>query len=269
MSESGEQARAFGGPSRAVWLGRRGYEVVHRLQQALVDGRALGAVPDTLLLLEHKAVVTLGRRIEMAHVRASGDEFARLGVDLVETGRGGSATYHGPGQLVAYPIFDLKPDRCDVRRYVNDLCRVMILLAGGLGVGAGQVDGQAYVGVWVDRASRERWPGEAEARDLAKIGAVGVRLSRWVTMHGFALNGSTDLAQFQGLVVPCGIQDRGVTSIADLTGQSPAVRDLAARSLPHFREVFGLEPGEMLDLSAAPDDDLPGLLGVSLAAPPG
>ena len=269
MTESAEQARAFAGPSRAVWLGRRGYEAVHRLQQALVEARAAGAVPDTLLLLEHEAVVTLGRRIELAHVRASDEEFARLGVPLVETGRGGSATYHGPGQLVAYPIFDLKPDRCDVRRYVNDLCRVMILLAGGLGVGAGQVDGQAYVGVWVDRASVGRWPGEQEARDLAKIGAVGVRLSRWVTMHGFAINGSTDLAQFQGLVVPCGIQDRGVTSIAALTGESPPVRALAERSLPYFREVFGLEPGALLDLSAATDEGLPGLLGVSLPAPPG
>lgn len=264
MTEASGQARAFELPARAVWLGRRRYEAVHRLQQALVEARAAGSVPDTLLLLEHAPVVTLGRRIERAHLRAPEAEFACQGVDLVETGRGGSATYHGPGQLVAYPIFDLKPDRCDVRRYVNDLCRVMILLAGELGVEAGQVDGQAYVGVWVDRASPERWPGEAEARDLAKIGAVGVRLSRWVTMHGFAINGSTDLAQFQGLVVPCGIQDRGVTSLEDLTGHSPGVRDLARRSLAHFHEVFGLETGHLLDLSEADDHELPDLLGVTL-----
>jgi lipoate-protein ligase B len=187
MTEAGGQARAFELPARAVWLGRRAYGVVHRLQQALVEARASGEVPDTLLLLEHEPVVTLGRRIELAHVRVSNEEFERLGVALVETGR-----------------------------------------------------------------------------DLAKIGAVGVRLSRWVTMHGFAINGSTDLAQFQGLVVPCGIQDRGVTSIEDLTGHSPGIRDLARRSLAHFHEVFGLETGHLLDLSEATDAALPDLLGVTL-----
>jgi len=151
-----------------------------------------------------------------------------MGVSVVETGRGGDVTLHAPGQLVCYPIVDLSPDRRDVRRYVNDLSRSMQRLAQHYGVGAGTHS--AYVGVWVDRANVTAWPGEASARDPAKLGAIGVRISRWVTMHGFAFNLSTDLELF-GLIVPCGISEFGVTSIQVLTGSAPSVAEAAKLAL--------------------------------------
>lgn len=242
-------------PARPVWLGRRRYGPVHALQQRLMDARTAGQIADTILLLEHEPVATLGRKADTGHLRLSPEQYAARGVEVVETGRGGDVTFHGPGQLVAYPILDLKPDRCDVRRYVRDLGRVMIALLAGLDVEAFMLDG-AHLGVWLDRASPGRWPGDGEARDPAKIGAIGVRMARWVTMHGFALNGSTDLALFTGAVVPCGIADRGVTSIREVLGDSPAVIDLALAALPHFSAVFDLEIAPLLDLSASPDDAL-------------
>jgi len=223
---------------RAIWLGRRPYEPVHRLQQALLEARHQGRVGDILLLLEHEPTITLGRGAHRENVLIAEAERRRLGVDLVETGRGGDVTYHGPGQLVAYPIFDLKPDRCDVRRYVRDLSRVMELLVERHGLGAGTLSGK--IGVWIDRESRSRWPGEEAAVDPVKIGAIGVRLSRWITMHGFALNATTDLGAF-GMIVPCGIVEHGVTSIADLLGASPSVEALAHESLDPFREIFEAE----------------------------
>lgn len=207
--------------------------------------RIQGEVGDTLLLLEHEPVITLGRGANASNVLADESTRVRLGVSLHETGRGGDVTYHGPGQLVAYPIFDLKPDRCDVRRYVRDLGRVMIGLARDHGVAAGMIEGDAkLIGVWVDLDAPNEWPDLAVAaslggRRIAKIGAIGVRLSRWVTMHGFAFNGSTDLAAFE-LIVPCGIVGRGVTSLARVAA-SPPVEDLASESLSHFAQVFDRE----------------------------
>jgi lipoyl(octanoyl) transferase len=228
----------------AIWLGRRHYRPVHELMQKLAEARHRGDTPDALLLLEHEPVITLGRAAKGENVLLPEAERARRGVDLVETGRGGDVTYHGPGQLVAYPIFDLKPDRCDVRRYVSDLTRVMEGIARRFGIDAGRVEGK--IGSWVDRASPARWPGESAAKDLAKIGAIGVRISRWITMHGFALNVSTDLSGFD-FIVPCGIADHGVTSIAALSETAPSVKRVAEESLPIFADVFDCSPRPLVD----------------------
>lgn len=234
----------------AYWLGRVPYERAHALQQELVTARVQGRVGDTLLLLEHDAVITLGRGAQAENVLAGGDERARRGVALVETGRGGDVTYHGPGQLVAYPIVDLKPDRCDVRKYVRDLAEIMIGLARDHGVAAGVVPGEAkLVGVWVDAAdprsfdedrARDASVGAPNGMELAKIGAIGVRLSRWVTMHGFAFNVTTDLAGFD-LIVPCGIRGLGVTSLSALGVATRSLEQTARACLPHFARVLDAE----------------------------
>src|SRR5262249_52762884 len=142
------------------------------------------------------------------------------GVGVYEAGRGGDITYHGPGQLVGYPIVDLKPDRCDVHRYVRDLEEVLIRTAAEYGVEAGRVEGRT--GVW---GGRERWA------------AIGVRISRWITSHGFALNVSTDL-DFFSLIVPCGIADRGVTSLERLLGRPLAAAEVEERVARHFQQLF-------------------------------
>lgn len=213
------------------------------LQERMVEQRIKGEIGDTLLLLEHDPVITLGRGAKEANVLAGEGMRRALGVAYFETGRGGDVTYHAPGQLVAYPIFDLKPDRCDVRKYVRDLARVMIGLAGDHGVAAGVVEGDAkMIGVWVDRDAPRAWrdPPDPKTQRLAKIGAIGVRLSRWVTMHGFAFNAATDLRGFE-LIVPCGIAELGVTSLAALGVEAPSVRDLAMRACVHVAQVFGVE----------------------------
>jgi lipoyl(octanoyl) transferase len=199
------------------------YADAEALQRALVDERRAGRVGDVLLLLEHPHVLTLGVRAagSRAHILSTPDALRARGVEVFETGRGGDVTYHGPGQLVGYPILDLQPDRPDVHRYVRDLEEVLIRTAADYGVHAERIEG--LTGVWVG--------GE-------KLGAIGVRISRWVTSHGFALNVATDLDYFS-LIVPCGIADRGVTSLARLLGRPVDSAEVERRLVIHFCHVFG------------------------------
>jgi lipoyl(octanoyl) transferase len=251
----------------AHWLGRARYAQAHALQERLLDARLRGEAPDTLLLLEHEPVITLGRGGREENVLVPRGQLAKLGVDVIETGRGGDVTYHGPGQLVAYPIFDLRPDRCDVRRYVRDLARVMIALAARYGVDASFLEGDPkLVGVWADEASPQRWPGDPRggqgAARPAKLGAIGVRISRWVTMHGFAFNVSTDLSGF-ALILPCGISQYGVTSLAALGADAPPVEAVAHDCVSCFEDVFEaqgtLAPfgGQQSAVSCQPEDERP------------
>jgi lipoyl(octanoyl) transferase len=233
------QAGAAGtGPARDFEVRRLGlvaYADGVALQRRLVDERKAGTIPDTLLLLQHPHVLTLGVRGDggRGHILATPERLAELGVDVVETGRGGDVTYHGPGQLVAYPMIDLDPDRRDVHRYVRDLEEVMIRACAGFGVVAGRISGMT--GAWV------RAPGLAGVgagdRSPEKIGAIGVRISRWVTSHGIALNVSTDLEYFR-LIVPCGISEFGVTSLERETGARMAMDAVESRVVDAFCRVF-------------------------------
>ena len=191
------------------------------LQRALVDDRKADRIPDTLLLLQHPHVVTVGvKKDGRSHILATPGQLAARGVEVFETGRGGDVTYHGPGQIVGYPIIDLNPDRRDVHRYVRDLEEVMIRVCGDYGVIAGRSKG--FSGAWVDDR---------------KIGAIGVRISRWITSHGFAFNVTTDV-DFFDLIVPCGIADRGVTSLSKTIGRTPATSEVEDRFVEHFASVF-------------------------------
>lgn len=198
------------------------------LQRQLVEERRAGHIDDLLLLVQHPHVLTLGVKGDggRAHVLASSGLLAERGIEIHEAGRGGDITYHGPGQLVGYPIIDLRPDRCDVHRYVRDLEEVLIRTARDFGVDAGRVEG--LTGVWTGPGRR------------AKLAAIGVRISRWVTSHGFALNVSTDLGFFD-LIVPCGIADRAVTSLSQLGWRGP-MTEVEDRVASHFAAVFDRVP---------------------------
>lgn len=242
---------------RAVWLGCRPYGPIHDLQNRLFEARRQGEIGDTLLLLEHPAVVTRGRGARDGHVLASPLELERLGVSTVETGRGGDVTLHAPGQLVAYPIFDLSPDWRDVRRYVRALAEVMRRIAADAGVAAGTLD--AYIGLWADAEAPGTWPGQDAVRRPVKIGAIGVRISRWITMHGFALNLDPDLTLFRW-IVPCGIREHGVASIAQLAGNAPPVRIAADLAVAAFVDLFDASCPGPEDLSTEALEALEGLL---------
>jgi lipoyl(octanoyl) transferase len=211
-------------------LGLVDYDAALGLQQRLVEDRRAGRISDTLLLLQHPPVITLGvkTRGQRANVVATADTLSRAGVVVRDTGRGGDVTYHGPGQLVGYPIFDLRPNRRDVHRYVRDLERVLIEALADFGIEGRRVAG--LTGVWVGDPGGE-----------AKIAAIGVRISRWITSHGFALNVGTDLTHFD-LIVPCGIVDRGVTSLERVLGRSVEMADVEDSMIRAFERVF--ETGE-------------------------
>ncbi|MBS1817950.1 MAG: lipoyl(octanoyl) transferase LipB [Acidobacteria bacterium] len=205
-------------------VGRIEYAAALDLQKQLVEQRRAGTVGDVLLLVEHPSVLTLGVRGDggRSHILATDEELASRDIGVFETGRGGDITYHGPGQIVGYPIIDLNPDRRDVHKYVRDIEEVLIRAAADYGITAGRVSG--LTGVWV---------GDE------KLAAIGVRIQRWVTSHGFALNHTTDLSHF-GLIVPCGISDKGVTSLQKL-GCRASRAEVETRIAVHFGEVFGRE----------------------------
>ena len=229
------------------WLGRRRYEPVLALQERLLAARQAGEAPDTVLLLEHDPVITLGRGAHGENVLVPTALLEAAGVDLVETGRGGDVTLHAPGQLVCYPILDLSPDRRDVRRYVRDLTATMQKLAAAHGIAGGP--SEDLIGLWVDKQNPSRWEGQERAAHLAKLGAIGVRISRWFTMHGFAFNLTTDL-ELYGMIVPCGIRDHGVTSVAELTGERLDVREAAEQALGFLAEQLDADVTGFEDASA-------------------
>jgi lipoyl(octanoyl) transferase len=206
-------------------LGRVPYDDALRLQERLVAERRAGSVPDLLLLLEHPHVFTLGTSADASHVLLEEAERRLLGIACHATGRGGDVTYHGPGQLVGYPILDLRPDRCDLHRYVRDLELVLISALAELGLTASRKEG--LTGVWL---------GEE------KVAAIGIRVSSgWITSHGFALNVSTDLRFFGG-IVPCGIRSHGVTSLERALGARPDAAVVEALVVAHLAARFDLDP---------------------------
>jgi lipoyl(octanoyl) transferase len=222
-----------------VDLGMVEYGAAWELQRRLVSARKAGAVPDVLLLCEHPHVITLGRNGKLANLRASDHVLRQMGVSFFEADRGGDITYHGPGQLVGYPILNLAEFRRDVAWYMRSLEETMIRATAEFGVVSRRVPGRT--GVWVDAPAG---PGGntagAAAGDEEKLAAIGVRLSRWVTSHGFAYNVSTDLRYFD-LIVPCGIADKRATSLEKLLGRQAGIMEVAPRIAAHLEDLFGLE----------------------------
>lgn len=204
----------------AKWLGKVGYAEGLALQEQAVERLRSGEGPEQLLLLEHPHVFTLGRRGVTTNILLNEEQLREYSIEVHEIGRGGDVTYHGPGQLVGYPIINLKPDRCDVHRYVRDIEEVLIRAVGDFGVTGTRIKG--LTGVWVGNE---------------KIAAIGVRIARWITSHGFALNVNTDLQYFQ-MIVPCGITDKGVTSLARLLGRDVDMGEVTKSVTAHFAAVF-------------------------------
>jgi lipoyl(octanoyl) transferase len=225
MEDTSQRALRWG------FLGSVPYAEAEGLQERLRQGLKEQQTPEHLLLLEHPPVYTLGRNADGADILATASWLAAQGVEVHPCDRGGQVTYHGPGQLVGYPILNLSPDRRDVRRYVQDLEGVLIRTLADYGLEAHVPEGQAYVGVWV---------GDA------KIASIGVHLSRWITTHGFALNVTTDLGYFER-IIPCGLSGVRMASIESLTGLRPSLEAVAERLAGHFREAFPrrLEPLEI------------------------
>jgi lipoyl(octanoyl) transferase len=223
--------RAPSNACAAIDLGRLGYAEACDLQQRLVAARKTGAVPDLLLFCEHPHILTLGRKGRMENLRAPQTALDSLGVELHHSSRGGDITYHGPGQIVGYPIVQLAEIRRDVGWYVRQLEEVMIRAAAAFGVEAFRVPGRT--GIWVRPSAGPAGPEE-------KLGAIGVHISRWVTSHGFAFNVSTDLRYFD-LIVPCGIAGRRATSLEALLARPVSAAEVRPVMTAEFGSAFGLQ----------------------------
>ena len=226
-----------------VDLGLVEYAAAWELQRRVAAARKAGAIPDVLLLCEHPHVITLGRSGKISNLRAPSEMLRRMGVSFFETNRGGDITYHGPGQLVGYPILNLGEIRRDVGWYVRSLEEAMIRATAEFGVASRRVSGRT--GVWVDVAAGSAAEKEVEevkeAEDEEKLAAIGVHLSRWVTSHGFAYNVSTDLRYFD-LIVPCGIAGKRAATLEKLLGRRIEMKEAAARITARFGEIFGFDP---------------------------
>ncbi len=216
---------------RVEQLGRVDYAEALRLQRERVAQRKAAMIPDTLLLLQHPHVYTLGRNAKHEHLLISSLRLADLGARVFETDRGGDITYHGPGQLVGYPILDLTKHRRDIAWYMRSLEQVFIGVARDFGIRAGRIPGAT--GVWVG---------------AEKLVAMGVHVSRWVTSHGFAFNVNSDLRYFDW-IVPCGLSDKGVTSLEKLLGRVVSMNVVVERVVGHFGKIFGLEMRESQQLT--------------------
>jgi lipoyl(octanoyl) transferase len=217
---------------RSINLGMTEYESCWDLQRQIFDLRLAGAIPDTFLLTEHFPVYTMGRSGDPDHLLADLPELREKGISFVSNDRGGDITYHGPGQLVGYPILDLHHYYLDLHRYLRDIESVVIRVLRRFGIQGSRIEG--YTGVWVGND---------------KICAIGIKTSRWVTMHGFALNVSTDLRYFDR-IIPCGIFERGVTSMKELLGEPVEVADVIPELLREFAGVFhaDIEPGSIHEI---------------------
>ncbi|MEJ5250480.1 MAG: lipoyl(octanoyl) transferase LipB [Chthonomonadetes bacterium] len=209
------------------WLGSIDYDSAWEIQRHLVHHRREGRIPDTLLLLEHvPPVITLGRATRREHLLVSPEQLHAMGIQLIETDRGGDITYHGPGQLVGYPVIDLREHGRDVHLYLRRLEEALIEALRHFGIQAHRQEG--LTGVWV---------GDE------KVAAMGIKVSHWITMHGFALNVCPDLSHF-ALIVPCGIHDKKVTSLRHLIGREVTLQETIPLVVDSFARVFNLQPVE-------------------------
>ena len=216
------------GKCAVVDLGLISYASAYELQQRVVGARKRGEISDVLLLCEHPHVITLGRNGKTANLRADDRLLAQMNVEFHESDRGGDITYHGPGQIVGYPILDLTEHRRDVRWYVQMLEEMMIRTSSEFGIVARRVEGRH--GLWVDTAVSQE----------EKLAAIGVHLSRWVTSHGFAYNVSTDLRYFD-LIVPCGIPGKRATSLERLLNHGVLLDEVKPKLTTHFGGIFDRE----------------------------
>jgi lipoyl(octanoyl) transferase len=213
-------------PGHLIELGRMPYVEAWELQRSLAAAVSEGRIPDTVILLEHPPVVTLGRRTDEGELHIPED----ADVEVVETDRGGKSTYHGPGQLVCYPIFDLTRHGEDVKRYCRDLEEALIRTIGAVGVEATRIEG--LTGIWLERPPR-------------KIASIGVHISKWVTTHGYALNVDLDPAPFSQWITACGLEDTAFTTLARELGHPISVDEVRPHAAEALAEVFHLELGEV------------------------
>jgi lipoyl(octanoyl) transferase len=216
------------GPGYVLNLGAVAYLEAWELQRSVADAVSKGSLPDTVLLLEHPAVVTLGRRAEPGELHIP----QGTKVEIVETNRGGKSTYHGPGQLVCYPIFDLTRHGQDVKKYCRDLEEALIRTMAPFGIEATRIEG--LTGIWLERPPR-------------KIASIGIHISKWVSTHGYALNVDLDPAPFTEWITACGMEDAQFTTMAQELGRPAAVHEVRPHALSAIAEVFDLDLDEVLE----------------------